>query len=332
MSKQNQIVRNQAALLKVREEVTQQVTDHEKQVLICMDLLEGKIGRPPMIFGLFLDVVPNYVEGRSAVVGIRSITPDCLLSGGLPNRFGMEIKDLHTNPDKKTEWNNTGEEILSRYLHTQSPFKEAKKRLYEEREERRLIELQQQEKQQQALLESLKKPVAQKLLISGELDETILTRTQPYVFQDPSGAIFRLYFTPQRNLWRIRVVSAPEGHTLMEAANLQSFIKRDDLVEYSTEDDTVVEGIYAFPRQVREYLRAALRAMGKYPVAMVPETETNTTEVQEPAAAVQVKTKVATIQAVDVSQELGVNALPTICGRKSPAKGKRRLNGHDKHA
>lgn len=330
MSK-NRTPDNSAALLRARDLVAAKlapITGPEKQTLVCMDLLEQKIGTPPVIFGLQLETVPNKIHGRAAVMIINDMTTDCpLRRSGLPHLFWMEISVLFKNPDKKGHWNNPGEEILSRYLHLQSTFLEAKSRLYEER---KAAEMANQEVLQQTFLEDLKQAVPT-FAVNGPLDETMLTRAEPYVFQDSSGAVFRLYFAPQKNAWRVRVVGAPTGHVLQAAVEQQTYVNQADLVLYTGEDETVVEGTHALPRQVREYLRAALRAMGKYapaPEKVVEEVLDQQPELQDSALLPALEVESAATAEPTATEVFGLSALPEEkTGRRVPTKRAARLNG-----
>lgn len=339
MSK-NRTPDNNAALLRARDKVAANlapVTDREKQILICMDLLEGRIGTTPFVFGLRLEVAPNNTEGRAPVMVITDMTAECpLQESGLPYRFWMEVSVLYVNPEKKSRWNNPGEEIISRYLHAQPAFAEAKQRLHQEREAVAQAAVANQGQMQEKFLQEMRKGGLSSSVINidGPLDDSILTRKTGFVFGH-EGVAFSLYHVHQTNTMRIRVVACPADHALEAAVQQRTFVRQEDLVIYTGEDNTVVEGTRALPRQVREYLRATLRAMGKYaPVPEQVKVTTMSSDNVEPSTdkVSTLKAKSAATAAPSATEILGVSALPEErTGRRVPAKRVARLNGTRAH-
>ena len=266
---------NFVATVRHDEDFPRQVTDPVEITRICFDILNGIPGVYE-VFGSKFQVEPHPAAGFP-VIRFAGALDECVIYGEIRPGYFIPTSKLLPNPEKM-HFRDAMEEIFVQFLLSQDEMKIAKVTYFQ----KQVFDA--ETAAAQAREEKLAKIRAQ---ASNRPSPLVLTKlagilTANFATFDHESGVTLVACRGFHDTTVVRVKNAPEDHPLHAQQLENVFIVQEQLF-LPGENNKELQGKSLLARQMREWLRTELRAVGALPpaVEVVGEVVTSMTEVNK---------------------------------------------------
>lgn len=258
---------NFIATVKHDEDFPRQVTDPVEVTRLCFDILEGTPGVYE-IFGAKFQVEPHPAVDFPVIRFVGGL-PECEVREEIRLGYFIPVSKLLPNPEKM-HYNSEMEEIFVAFLLSQDEMKLAKNDFFrkqnvvaEARAEQDAAEAEEVRQQKLAKIRGAASTKPQPLVLSRLAD--ILTANFA-TFNHESGVTL-VVCRGFHDYTVVRPKNASENHPLYQQEQENVFVVQEQLF-LPGENEKELQGKSLLARQMREWLRGELRAVGALPPAL----------------------------------------------------------------